>query len=87
MNKNDPAFPCIITVSRETTCEAEAIEAGSYDGKIYDQVPCSGLTKREWFAGMAMQGMLSSNEFAGTSPHDIKKYAYEQADAMLEEGG
>lgn len=41
-----------------------------------------GLTKREWFAGMALQGMLASR----TSWYDYSKSAYKLADAMIAEG-
>ena len=43
-----------------------------------------GLTKREWFAGMALQGMLGDPERNGT----IETYALEAArfaDALMKE--
>jgi len=48
-----------------------------------------GLSKREWFAGMALQGMLSANFHSGMVKHDAPlaaKQAYVFADAMLKEG-
>ena len=53
-----------------------------------------GLTKREWFAGMALQGMMESDEnvdpeFIGTHgkwADVVAKRAYGYADAMLREG-
>lgn len=49
----------------------------------------SGLTKREWFAGMALQGMIASCVDASEFPDRdvIAKIAYEYADAMLRATG
>lgn len=49
-----------------------------------------GLTKREWFAGMAMCGMLSRDSFitrTGTQfdIDNIKDVAYRIADVMMNE--
>jgi hypothetical protein len=40
-----------------------------------------GMTLRDWFAGMAMQGMLTRDD-EGKIP-DVAKDAYRYADAML----
>lgn len=46
-----------------------------------------GLTKREWFAGMAMMGMLSGRKLVGEDAFEVvAQAAYCQADAMLEAG-
>ncbi|WP_313349115.1 hypothetical protein [Paracoccus sp. (in: a-proteobacteria)] len=59
------------------------------------QVYATGLTKRDWFAGQALMGILAGH-FADTIPHDdisggreAAYYAYQYADAMLaaREGG
>ena len=44
-----------------------------------------GLTKREWFAGMALQGLASGISYDDVSmcSHAIAKSAYELADSML----
>ena len=44
----------------------------------------AGLTKREWFAGLAMQGMLSDPKQAGSSD-EIAHYAVYAADALIKE--
>jgi len=46
----------------------------------------TGLSKREYFAGLAMQGLLSNPE-AGVdeAPNDAAEYAVKQADALLKE--
>jgi len=48
----------------------------------------SGLTKREHFAAMAMQGILGNaywNEHGDYRPVDVAKCAAEYADALLAE--
>ena len=45
----------------------------------------TGLTKREWFAGMAMQGILA-NPSCVFKDSDLAKAVYDLADAMIAEG-
>ena len=53
-----------------------------------------GLTKREWFAGMAMKGILANPVITDADQSHkvlthiklVKYFAYAQADAMLKEG-
>lgn len=54
---------------------------------------CGGLTKREWFSGMAMMGMLANPEltkYMGQNNLEATDYlvpiARNMADAMLAEG-
>lgn len=42
-----------------------------------------GMTLRDWFAGLAMQGICSQQMWENCEPEVISKWAYEQADAML----
>ena len=54
-----------------------------------------GLTKREWFAGMAMQGLLANKTFMEQLSADMEndeeaysnvaEFSYKIADAMFEE--
>jgi hypothetical protein len=47
-----------------------------------------GLTKREYFAGLAMQGLMTSQDQNGSWRHDIKTCAeisVQMADAILAE--
>ena len=47
-----------------------------------DDVDCEGMSLRDWFAGLAMQGMMASGSQA---PDDrLAAEAYAAADAMLE---
>jgi hypothetical protein len=64
---DEPAFP----VTPE-----QARQSYSHLGSI------SGLTKREWFAGMAMQGLLA--HYGNGDYLVLRDESYEIADAMLE---
>lgn len=47
-----------------------------------------GLTKREYFAGLAMQGLLSNWEALirmGFRANEVEKFAIERADGLLKE--
>jgi hypothetical protein len=66
-------------------CWAELIEyAHSILNKDLHKTPVDELTlsKREWFAGMALQGMLANGVYDG----ELERKAFELADAMLKEG-
>jgi hypothetical protein len=43
----------------------------------------TGMTLRDYFAGLAMQGMITRTN--QSTKEEISEYAYEVADAMLEE--
>lgn len=47
------------------------------------QTITSGLTKREHFAGLAMQGLLANDNDGGLSASHSAMYAVEYADALL----
>ena len=57
---------------------------GDDSGKLYGQL-FHGLTKREHFAAMAMQGILSADDSVLThySTDDVAEWAIGQADALL----
>jgi hypothetical protein len=66
-------------------------EQGAFP-KRADGAPQTGLTKREYFAGLAMQGMLANQNGGMTkgcnntfSPIGISELALLHADALLEE--
>lgn len=52
----------------------------------------NGMSLRDWFAGQALNGMLSRNADNGgwsgkTGTEKVTKFAYEYADAMLMQRG
>ena len=51
-NANEPAKPCRATINRDTG-ELQPFQFGNNDFE------CLGLTKREYFAGLALQGLLA----------------------------
>ena len=75
LNGNDMAFPC----------EIQTGESNGRGGMC--TVTSKGLTKREWFAGMALSGFLANSNIK-TSIDDsvVSRVAFEFADAMMEEG-
>lgn len=77
---NEPITPCIHT--RIGTTETRLRKEG--DSKDY-QVPMNGLTKREYFASIAMQGLCSDRHCSDTqgSPEMIAGMAVACADALI----
>ena len=45
----------------------------------------TGLTKREYFAAMAMQGISANASLTSTSFEKIAEWSVKQADALIEE--
>lgn len=45
-----------------------------------------GITKREWFAGMALQGLSANPEFGALDGSTLANYAFRQADEMIKRG-
>lgn len=69
--KNEPAFP----VGEDVLLHRVAVK---------DLHKYTGLTKREYFAGLAMQGMLSADsDLFGKDSSELAFYAVGQADALL----
>ena len=72
----------------------EAFESGEkkvntydyYSEKLKQNRVNTGITLREYYAGLAMQGMLADpNTTYNESVYDTVKFAVEAADALLEE--
>lgn len=43
----------------------------------------SGMSLRDWFAGQALQGYVSSRLYCDREPDDLAKWSYDVADAMI----
>lgn len=70
-------------------CGHQVDASGAYCGTF---ISSPGLTKREWFAGMALQGLLilspeicKNNGWKKISKEDMAQNAFIYADAMLAE--
>jgi len=44
-----------------------------------------GMELRDWFAGMAMQGMLSENSGVRYPTNELVEFAYQVADVMMKQ--
>ena len=44
-----------------------------------------GMSIRDWFAGMALQGQIIADQRAADNPEKAAEWAYANADAMLKE--
>jgi hypothetical protein len=45
--------------------------------------PCKGLTKREWYAGLAMMGLMPHAINISANAHELADRAFLVADAMV----
>ena len=60
-------------------------QPGQYDSAIGAETQrLGGLTLRDHFAGLAMQGLLAHDNYVNSSLDSLATEAYQQADAMLE---
>lgn len=70
--------------------EAKKVDDGGPAFPVYTQIlgqTSLGLSKREWFAGMALQGIISgcyAGNNAGFTPEGNVVAAFEYADLMIE---
>lgn len=79
---NKPVFP-----QTERINEKFMDEFGNGRTRIVS-VNKGGLELRDYFAAMAMQGLLSNSETnRAWGVNENAKYAYEQADAMIKQRG
>lgn len=73
---SEPAFPYVIKETRESALQR---------GKEPIEITYGGLTKRQWFAGMAIIGITANPTNIGKNQH-LAEAAFSMADAMLKEG-
>ena len=74
---NPPAFPSEVEGLKCT--EAIGKSMMKYSG------PHPGMSLRDWFAGMALQGQLSDSYVRPESKQELAENCYSWADAMLTE--
>lgn len=80
-NKHQPIFPIIMQQVGDNEYRAQKPS----DPKEFSR-PMAGLTKREWFAGMALQGLFSASGQRGMTREEfyaIMKDAVMAADEIL----
>lgn len=88
-NADKPAMPLSGNAYQDFASYNENDNRSSYNPQ------CQGLTKREHFAAMAMQGILSNTDLVSISIKSggdnwyylVKNSAWKMADAMLDEKG
>ena len=73
MKDGGPAFPC------------NGIEDDPDFPGALQSVSYSGMSLRDWFAGMAMQGQIIADQRAADNPEKAAEWAYANADAMIKE--
>jgi hypothetical protein len=74
-NANEPAFPQVTTTPAYTS-----------DRELYaDTSSTGGLTKREYFAGLAMQGLLADSTCDLESAEAFARMSVAMAGALLAE--
>lgn len=77
-NKNKPVYPVVMQQISE--CDYRAAKPND---DIRFQRPMEGITKREYFAAMAMQGLVIWDQSQNNTNEWIAKEAVALADALL----
>lgn len=77
INANKPVSPCSVMTPDDVYSQAKC--AGI---DISPMIEFTGLTKREHFSALAMQGMLCDPKIKAT-PDEFASYAVQMADALL----
>lgn len=57
-----------------------------FEGPIRMLERTYGLTKREWFAGIALQGMIAGSQGLRITVKEFAEQSFKLADAMLRQG-
>jgi hypothetical protein len=71
-------------MSHVTRPDDSLVPSRSRDGD-YDIIHTPGLTKREYFAAMAMQGLLANPIAPETEYEDNMLFAVQHADALIDQ--
>jgi hypothetical protein len=57
----------------------------SFNSTDHSQGHFEGLTKREYFAGLAMQGLLAHSDLGIEEPEKIAEWSIKQSDELLKQ--
>jgi hypothetical protein len=76
-----PAFPFEYT--NNTSSPQPSFIDGRTDLRPNAAEQYGGLSARDWFAGLAMQALITSPNGCGVGSINLGQLAYEAADAML----
>jgi hypothetical protein len=71
-------------MEKQTSKKAKPIKADVMKSKIYKYEQISPYLLRDYFAGIALQAMLSRKDLRGETDEDMALNAYEYADMMLD---
>jgi hypothetical protein len=72
-------------LSKNTTHPGSPLKPELLKFKDGSEIVNMGLTKREYFAAMAMQGIFSDRPFSEFEFSKLAKWSVQQADALIEE--
>lgn len=81
-NRDMPASPSGLVQKRRVN---QNDPGSSFAVMSFSEPKNAGLTKREYFAGLAMQGILASDTGFSVHQNDAVQIAVAHADALLEE--
>lgn len=81
LDDGGPAFPGIEGQSGHGNCTRHVQHDMSVEYVAHNQ----GMSLRDWFAGVAMQGIFAADHQNNFTSHDVAKWAYDAADQMLAE--
>ncbi len=59
------------------------VEQNNYEGNFVMEAKFNGLSKREHFAGLVMQGICANPQQCALSHMEIAEYSVEIADALI----
>lgn len=71
-------------IAKDPDYDPETVGTDGAHPVVYDGRAFAGLTKREYFAAQAMQGILAADHVANyPTPEDIAEFAVANADALI----
>ena len=77
-------------VASECTCKIEGLSTQPYDQPAYLPLKDNVMSRRDWFAAAALQGLLAAGEYHDNDLPVLMRNSLQHADALiaaLDEGG